>query len=138
MSVFLISANQSQVRQEEGARVESVEEFDDPCDGRNLFKPRTEVPSWFWEKIAKGQQKRDLFQGVLGALSQAELKEFIVRLDELAGFFCEPPFVPPAPASNSEHYLEETGIWLVSQGADEFLRVWDQPERFWQLLADNV
>lgn len=84
----------------------SDDEPDDACDGRNLFDPRTEVPSWFWERIARGRNNRDTFRAVLGEMSRAELKEFIIRLDELAGFFSEPPFVPPPPARNSEYHLQ--------------------------------
>jgi hypothetical protein len=113
------------------------DEYED-CDAQSLFDPRSEVPAWFWKAIASGQQNRDIVRTVLSKLSRKKLQEFIECLDELGGFFCESPFVPPHPPGNSQHHLQETGIWAISQGKRYFLGVWDHPERFWELLAENV
>ena len=116
----------------------SDEDGENECDARSLFDPREEVPPWFWKTIASGKQNRENFRAVLRMLSRDKLQEFIERLDELAGFFCESPFVPPQPAQETQHHLEETGVWVVSQGKRFFLRAWDRPEKFWELLAENV
>ena len=42
------------------------------------------------------------------------------------------------PARNSETSLQETGYWVVPQGKDSFMRVWEQPELFWPSLAEEV
>jgi hypothetical protein len=114
------------------------DDSDNDCDGRSVFDPRSEVPAWFWERIARGRQDRETFRAVVREMSREELREFIERLNELAGFCCESPFAPPPPAQNTQHHLEDTGIWLASQGEEEFLRAWDRPELFWALAAENV
>jgi hypothetical protein len=121
-----------------GRRKQRVSVTRDTGDHRSLFDPEAEVPAWFWERIAAGRQNRDTFRAVVRDMSKEELREFILLFDDLAGWFCDAPFVPPPPARNSENSLQETGYWVVSQGKDYFMRVWEQPELFWPLLAEEV
>ena len=110
----------------------------DDDDIRSLLDPIREIAEWFWDHIAQAKQERIQFQEVCREMERTKLKHFIVLFDILSDLFTNPPFIPPLPTESLSQYLAETGYWVISQGHDFFVRVWQDPAIFWKLKQDNV
>jgi hypothetical protein len=103
--------------------------FDDVRDG---YDPLTEVPGWFWDRIAAAQADPAFF----GKLGDQELIDFANEMD-LKTYFSHAPFHPPPEVYVSENTLDEAGAWVISQGKGFFQRVWHEPQLFWSVITER-
>jgi hypothetical protein len=105
-------------------------------DVRATFHPR-EVPEWFWNVIEQGRQNEDLLSSVLRKLSRADLWRFDREFTDLSSLFSHRPFIPAGFVDGTPDYLQSMGAWVVSQGREFFLRVWEHPDTFLNILEDD-
>ena len=104
-------------------------------DVRRFFRPADEVPDWFWAAIAAGGQDREAFRRVLSKMPKRRFRAFLSDYRALAGTLMEPPFA--FPCGSGDHRMD-TARWVVSQGREFYLAVWDRPEAFRDLLARSA
>lgn len=101
-------------------------------DVRRFFRPADEIPDWFWAVIAAGGQDRETFRSVLSKLPKGRFRAFLSDYRAFADALMEPPFT--FPCGSGDHRMD-TARWVVTQGREFYLAVWDRPEAFRDLLA---
>lgn len=102
-------------------------------DVRDRNDPLTEVPGWFWDRIIAAQADPAHFE----KLNDRELVDFADEMYGLKTYFSHDPFHPPPEVYVSENTLDEAGAWVISQGQEFFRQVWQEPQRFWKVIAEH-
>jgi hypothetical protein len=102
-------------------------------DVRDRYDPLASVPDWFWDRITAAQSDPELFV----KLTDGELIDFANEMLDLKTYFSHDPFHPPEEVSVTEKTLDEAGAWVISQGKAFFRSVWQEPRRFWGIMADH-
>ncbi len=96
------------------------------------------VSEWFWETIKNCKQSRKQFEKFAKNATKEELLQFDREMREVVGFLVEEPFHPPDEILHTENSLEESATWVVSQGYEYFMKVWEEPQMFWSVVEQEL
>jgi hypothetical protein len=87
------------------------------------------VPDKFWKIIEEARQDPNRFRQMLKKMSREEITHFCWTYEELANQLREDYYYDYVDPDLSEDGLAELASWVVAQGKDYYLKVWEDPEQ---------
>jgi hypothetical protein len=96
-------------------------------DERDLYKI-TDISEWFWNIINRSEGKRENLYFILRELTREEVYSFQEDFTNAYLPLTEPIFTQYMDVYDSEDGIRDVSYWIVSQGKDFYLKVWDDPK----------
>ena len=97
-------------------------------DDRDYFDPSS-ISDWFWGVIFKANKNEELLRTLLLGLTIEEIyqfqEEFLLACNSLKGDI----FLEYINDDESEDGIADITRWVVSQGKDYYMSVWENPEK---------
>jgi hypothetical protein len=98
------------------------------------------ISDWFWDIIQRAHKDRTQLRLILSKLGKEELlrfhSEFVVAAIQLRGERFHPYM------EDSEDGVADISDWVVSQGKESYLMVWEHPEKIpysvWGKAAEDL
>lgn len=87
------------------------------------------IPSWFWNIINAGAKDEEKILTVLREQTFERLFEFQYFFEYVAGSLNADAFLKHVSRIVSEDGMEDLTWWVVSQGKEYYLDVWEHPEK---------
>ena len=84
-----------------------------------------EIPERFWKILQDAKQDPRGLDGVLENLDRTTIEKLAWNYEAAVTALKS---IPPAKEDLSEDVLDELCNWIVAQGKDYFMEVWDSPE----------
>jgi len=91
------------------------------------FDPE-EISDWFWDIVARADRSPDTLKHILSELPDNQVRRFALEFLDASGRFNQESFTRYLGPSYSEDGVADMTEWVVSQGKDFFLTVWNHPE----------
>ena len=86
------------------------------------------LSEWFWDIVERANKSPDALEGILRDLSEEEVRRFQEEFVDASAELQGEPYTDNM-IKGSEDSVEDVAHWVVSQGRDAFLRIWNNPEQ---------
>jgi hypothetical protein len=116
-------------------------------DERGSFDP-DEISEWFWAIIDDAKGSREALESRLNHLKKDDVTRFQNEFLDAAAQLSDEPFLVHLDDDTSEDTMQDVAEWVVSQGKQFYVDVWNTPARIASVdvrrgvtysgVADNV
>jgi hypothetical protein len=86
------------------------------------------LSEWFWDIVGRANKSPETLEGILRNMSKEEVRRFQEEFVDASADLRVEPFTTHM-IKGSEDSVEDVAHWVVSQGRDYFLRIWNNPEQ---------
>ena len=93
----------------------------------NMYTNPKDISATFWNMINRAQKDRSKLRAILMELDREELNRFRYQYKEAAYYLTDDRFVKYM-LGRSEDDIEDLTEWVVGQGKEYFMDIWNHPE----------
>ena len=98
------------------------------ADSNEMPAELDHISDWFWDIVGRANKSQDTLEEILGAMSMEEVRRFQEEFVDASAEIQAEPFTDHM-IKGSEDSVEDVAHWVVSQGREYFLRIWNNPEQ---------
>ena len=94
----------------------------------NRFDDPSKIPDWFWDILERAQKDRNKLKAILMGFDLDALKRFEHQYNQAATYLRRDPWYVYLGVIGSEDAAEDITSWVVGQGKEYFMDIWNHPE----------